>query len=748
MDEKKINAQLLKIMAATIASSIVLTLIGFFVIMYVLSSAHDAEHSQMKAEADEYKTRILKQLDNTTQILKTLSKEYEISDIMDDPQRLQLSIQAANSANDFIGMLYIGSDGGGYMNTPSHGNWTSVTLQDLHPFAVEAIEKAQQGENAVSKMFDSDVYNGKLFVYAVPVYRDGQVVGVLAASDTMEIFSDIANGDTVMGGRGYIHLISDTGEFLVRSCNTLVKENLESIYDGPFLSEQTHDATQLAMANGESTYGEFTYKGDSCHFYITPLGMNGWYLFCANSFWDSLQYIGKIIFISCGLMVLLVVMVNVILYNGYGLIRKNQRKLLHIAYTDALTSAENTLRFDRRFAELEPSPQTYSIVAVNIHNFKGINDLFGKEAGDQVLRYLKTVFDQALHEDEFFCRDAGDLFYLFLRDTDETVITTRLRKIIDDISEQALNYSVYSYDLSLYVGVAIGEDREKALLALQSIQHVHHKDIAFYNSEMHEDVRRKINIESQMASAIQNKEFKLFLQPKFELSSGRLVGAEALVRWHKPDGSCYYPSEFVPLFESNGFCLKLDEYMLERVCEKLQEWTNAGAQPVPVSVNQSKLTFSDLKYADNLSAILARYGVSPSSVTLEVLEGVASDDLEFLNRQIEALHAKGFHVSMDDFGSGYSSLNMLYQLKIDELKLDRGFLREASEEECERRKIILKYILRYAKTVGITTVAEGIETAEDRDTVLELDCDIGQGYFYEKPIPAEEFTQRYMNPNG
>ena len=192
----------------------------FFVIMYVLLSAHDAEHSQMKAEADEYKTRILKQLDNTTQVLTTLSKEYEISDIMDDPQRLQLNIQAANSANDFIGMLYIGSDGVGYMNTPSHSNWTGVTLQDLHPFAVEAIEKAQQGENTVSKMFDSDVYNGKLFVYAVPVYRDGQVVGVLAASDTMEIFSDIANGDTVMGGCGYIHLISDTGEFLVRSCNT------------------------------------------------------------------------------------------------------------------------------------------------------------------------------------------------------------------------------------------------------------------------------------------------------------------------------------------------------------------------------------------------------------------------------------------------------------------------------------------------------------------------------------------------
>lgn len=156
------------------------------------------------------------------------------------------------------------------------------------------------------------------------------------------------------------------------------------------------------------------------------------------------------------------------------------------------------------------------------------------------------------------------------------------------------------------------------------------------------------------------------------------------------------------------------------------------------------MLFSDLHYPDNLMQILNRYHVSPSLITLEILEGVATDNLELLNHQIEALHALGFRISMDDFGNGYSSLNMLYQLNIDELKLDRGFLRQVSKEDEERRYIILEQIVSFARKLGIAIVAEGIETQEDEALIQALKCNFGQGYFYDKPMSAKEFSQRYM----
>ena len=229
------------------------------------------------------------------------------------------------------------------------------------------------------------------------------------------------------------------------------------------------------------------------------------------------------------------------------------------------------------------------------------------------------------------------------------------------------------------------------------------------------------------------------------LADDSLVGAEALVRWQKPDGSYRYPDEFIPLFEENGFCIKLDLYMVERVCEQIRFWMDAGLKPIPVSVNQSKLLFADRNYPNTLEQIVTRYGVPPALIILEMLESIAANDLEQINSQIEALHGKGFRVSMDDFGSGYSSLNMLYQIKIDELKLDRGFLRKASNHnDEERRQIILEQVIRFAKKLGITTVAEGVETQQDRDNMAALSCDYGQGYFYDRPITAEEFSDKYM----
>ena len=247
-----------------------------------------------------------------------------------------------------------------------------------------------------------------------------------------------------------------------------------------------------------------------------------------------------------------------------------------------------------------------------------------------------------------------------------------------------------------------------------------------------------------MQTALENEEFKLFLQPKYDLKNNQLVGAEALVRWQKPDGTYRYPGEFIPLFEANGFCFKLDMYMVNMVCRQLRQWIDLGMDPIPISINQSKLLFFNRNYVNDLLQVVNSYQIPPSLITLEILEGVAMDSLEEINQRIEELHSKGFKVSMDDFGSGYSSLNMLYQLKIDELKLDRAFLQKVSNGDDKRRTIILEHIISIAKELGIYTVAEGIETEYDQETMRMLHCDYGQGYFYNKPICAKEFSALFV----
>ncbi len=743
MDEQKIKKQLFRISIIVIVSTVILCIVVFSVLAYIFQAAHEADHIQMKAEVEEYENRILKQIDKNFQILTTLSKAYEVSGITQNPEELEQNILQTNQANSFISLAYFYLDGNGILNTPGYGTLHDFTLDDCAPYAKSAIEQALQGKNAISKMFDSAVYDGKLFVYCVPVYENGEIVGALAASDTLEIFKDIVNGNTVMGGEGYIHILGAEGAFLVRSENTLVKEDMKTIFDGPYLSENTKTAAHHAFENQSALYGDFEYKGAKCHFYMSPIGLNGWYLFCANQLWNSSLSIGNIITWIGFFFLLILIVMFFLLYYGYYKFRKNSALLLKLAYFDPVTKAKNIFKFDIDFKEMQKKTKNYCIAAINIHNFKSVNDLFGVSGGDKLLCYIKQVIEIHITNKEFFCRASADLFYICLLETDRTRLQHRIQNLIQTVSK-ATSHAVYSYEISLYAGMSIQGTREDALVALQSIQNARHINIAFYTDELREKLREKNKIESFMYPALENNEFKLFLQPKYVLSTNKLAGAEALVRWQKPNKTYRYPNEFIPLFEENHFCIKLDMYMVEQVCRLLQNWIQQGITPIPISINQSKLLFVNGNYPEELLQILKRYQISPSLITLEILEGIAVNDAEQINKQILQLKEMGFRISMDDFGSGYSSLTMLYQLQIDELKLDKKFLQQTADKNKDRRKTMLSQIIMLAKKLGISTVAEGIETEQDKQEMTLLSCDYGQGYFYEKPIPADVFSEKYM----
>lgn len=207
-----------------------------------------------------------------------------------------------------------------------------------------------------------------------------------------------------------------------------------------------------------------------------------------------------------------------------------------------------------------------------------------------------------------------------------------------------------------------------------------------------------------------------------------------------------YPGQFIPVFESNGFCAELDMYMVEKVCAQIRSWIDQGKKPLPLSVNQSKLLFYEADYIDKLKALLEKYRVPASLITLEILEGLAMENIEELNERIARLTRMGFRISMDDFGSGYSSLNTLASLKINELKIDREFLLRLQnpKEDYRRQLIIMNKVVELTKDLQIQTVVEGVETEEDEGLVREMGCDQGQGYYYSRPVSAEKFSEIYV----
>lgn len=432
----------------------------------------------------------------------------------------------------------------------------------------------------------------------------------------------------------------------------------------------------------------------------------------------------------------------------------SEHRLVRLSRYDELTGSYNGAYFRQLLERVCKEKCPMALVALNIRNFKYINETFGVEAADQLLCKIKTILDDAVHTGEFFCRESADVFYLALQEDTPETFCARVHRICTRIRREA-GTVLQDYPVALYSGgVLTAQSPEPYSVtnlsymmgALAQAKKENLQDICIYDEKLHEAEQLRHYVESHMHTALEHGEFHLYLQPKMDLNEGCLHGAEALVRWQPKDRDMIYPDQFIPLFEENGFCVQLDLYMVEQACKQLRTWINQGLSPIPISVNQTKLLFYREDYADRLLAITRKYQVPPRYITLEILEGLALDNVEKLNNVIEQLNAVGFRVSMDDFGSGYSSLNTLGKIKIDELKLDRLFLYDVAKDKQGSQRKVLASIVALAKELNIRTVAEGVETQESEQMMIELACDYGQGYYYSKPIPADRFLDEFLLP--
>lgn len=415
-------------------------------------------------------------------------------------------------------------------------------------------------------------------------------------------------------------------------------------------------------------------------------------------------------------------------------------KLTYAANHDPLTGVYNQRRFYEAVEEmLQANPkEDYVLIRWNVERFKLINDLFGSQMGDKILRGIAQQ-GQALTSVGIFGRLEADHFASCFpkRFLNIEEIAGQLRQrfaLLNDQYDVTINFGVYEIDDK---NLPVSQMCDRAKLALQTIKGNYLKKYAVYDDYLRQILMEEQEIASEMNGALRKGQFVIYLQPVYSLSKRELVSAEALVRWEHPQKGLIGPNFFIPLFEKNGFITELDYYVWEQVCRYQRERLQQHKSLFPISVNVSRRSLYDPKLYEKIIELIDKYGIEPRYIRFEITESAYADNPEQLLRTMEALQNHGFTVMMDDFGSGYSSLNMLKDINVDILKIDMKFMENF--ETSNRAGNILTSVVRMAKWLKLMVIAEGVETKLQEDFLRSIGCDIIQGYYFSKPLPIGEF---------
>ena len=419
----------------------------------------------------------------------------------------------------------------------------------------------------------------------------------------------------------------------------------------------------------------------------------------------------------------------------------------YLATYDELTGIYNKQAFYAKTKEmlLDNPDKNFDLLRINIERFKVLNDLFGESTGDKLLRYIGKFLKEInlplcvsgrLYADNFVvCYEAGK--------GDSRRMINTLQMVADSFAinnRTILSFGLYRIDdKTLPVSVMC----DRANMALWKAKGNFKNPYCEYDEKMRQQVLKEQKIINAMEMAIQNKEFTLYLQPKYDIEKGTIIGAEALVRWISRENGFISPGDFIPVFENNGFVYEVDKFIWEESCRYLRKWLDEGREVHPISVNVSRIDLYDPKLVKHLVDLREKYQLPSQYLELEITESAYTEDPEQIITITRQLREAGFVILMDDFGTGYSSLNMLKDIQIDVLKLDMGFLK--SSDYSAKGGNILTAILKMAESLKMQTIAEGVETKEQVEFLKGIGCKYVQGFYYSKPLPVGEFEKLISN---
>lgn len=413
---------------------------------------------------------------------------------------------------------------------------------------------------------------------------------------------------------------------------------------------------------------------------------------------------------------------------------------------DDLTGLFNKQFFMKNVSEWlqQHTEQQYAIMCIGIERFRLINESYGIKKGDKLLQYIADLI-RAAEQPVFSTRFSADLFYLLIPHKD-TYSSEKLRYWYAKVNEFPINM-----DIKLHCGIYEIEDImlpvnvmcDRAQLASENNKGVYDAPFFKYDDSLRQKLLDEQFITSNMQTALKENQYTVYYQPKYDLNNELIAGAEALVRWIHPERGIISPGIFIPIFETNGFISELDHYVWEAVCRDIRGLMDQGIDPVTISINVSRADIYDPNLSDILLNLLAKYNIPIHYLHLEITESAYTNNPEQIIIEVDKLRKLGFKIEMDDFGSGYSSLNMLAEMPVDVLKLDMRFVRNQVAKPSGRG--ILSFVISLAKWLDLAVVAEGVETKEQIDILRSMDCNYVQGFYYAKPMPLKDFTTLLVN---
>jgi len=425
--------------------------------------------------------------------------------------------------------------------------------------------------------------------------------------------------------------------------------------------------------------------------------------------------------------------------------RLYQKKIRSIELTDRLTGGDNTRSFLKKMGRiLADSKGRYALIALDTNKFKLINDKYGVDKANELLRLIHSVLTSRLGQDELCAHHNADAFILLLRYHSESEMRERVGGLMKEVMQRKHELGL-RHKQGLSAGVYVIDDLtlapylmlDHANFAREICKKPPHPSCVFYDSSVREQHKLEADILNSFSTSLESGHFELWLQPKVNIRTNMVSGAEALVRWNHPDLGFLAPGEFLPVLEKNGLIGMLDLWMFREARRLLARWDRKEREIVPIAVNLSRYHLQDMDFLSRYLNILHEYGVDPHWLELELTEDIFVENEDAISRLFATIRSHGLRCAIDDFGTGYSSLSLLQRAKVDTVKLDRSFF--SGEELTEQSKAVIRSITQLASALGLTCVAEGVENQTTLEFLLSTECSVAQGYFYSKPLRVEAF---------
>ena len=432
-----------------------------------------------------------------------------------------------------------------------------------------------------------------------------------------------------------------------------------------------------------------------------------------------------------------------------SIIKSAEKKIFDMAYFDELTGLANRSHFHQQLDEqikyAKRKKLKLAILYIDLDGFKEINDTLGHDKGDEYLKIIASRLKESLRDTDFVARLGGDEFCIIQNDikecTDACIVADRCLELLQNI----IKLDTQTFHPNMSVGIAVFPDDghhantllKAADTAMYSAKHNGKQTYAFYDPQMTLDSVARLRLEADLQDALLNEEFELWYQPKISLDIGRMTGVEALIRWQHPERGMIPPDQFIATAERMGLINAIGEWVLVTACKQQQQWKRQGIK-LNIAINIASTHFSSKGFPETVEQEVKRFDLTPGDLEIEITESQTRNPEEHISI-CHQLQARGIKIAIDDFGTGYSSLSVLKQLEIDTLKVDREFIRELPHEPAAA--LMVSTIVKMSLALGYNVVAEGVETHEQAEFLRELGCPLVQGYYFSKPVPAEQISE-------